>query len=85
MSENEKKVLESFLDKIKMPGICGFFIPEDSDSVMIVMDLSWIKSVQVNPTHLAVGMRKRLKEKIKDYLNMNVYVGSTVVESCQGS
>lgn len=82
MTSEEKKILESFLDKVNMPGVCGFFIPEDSDSVMIIMDLSWLKSVQANPNHIGIGMRKTLKDKIEKYLGFNVYVGSTTVKNC---
>lgn len=82
MTSEEKKILESFLGKVNMPGVCGFFIPEDTDSVMIIMDLNWLKNVQANPNHIGIGMRKRLKDKIEKYLGLNVYVGSTTIGSC---
>ena len=86
MEDNLKRVLESFLVKVEMPGVCGFFLTEDSENkvleVVIIFDLDWIESVKSNPVHVAKGMKKRLKDKIENYLGLNIHISSMAKRNC---
>jgi hypothetical protein len=84
MNQGEKLiVVRNFLDKIKMPGVCDFVVLASDDvQVIINIDLEWMQRTSGRPDLIAKGMRSWLKNKIDDYLGMDLYVGSTGVEKC---
>ena len=87
MNQHEKtvKILESFLKDYTMEGVCSFFVDseegseyeEDRIAVYIVLDLDWINKEITKPGFVANRMRSGLKEEIKKYTGLDVYVGST--------
>jgi hypothetical protein len=87
MNQHEKtvKILESFLKDYTMEGVCSFFVDseegaeyeEDRIAVYIVLDLDWVNKEITKPGFVANRMRAGLKEEIKKYTGLNVYVGST--------
>ena len=87
MNHHEKtvKILESFLKDYTMEGVCSFFVDseegseyeEDRIAVYIVLDLDWVNKEFTKPGFVANRMRTGLKEEIKKYTGLDVYVGST--------
>lgn len=87
MNKHEKtvKILESFLETYTMDGICTALVDsneeakyeEDRISVHIVLDLDWVNKEFTKPGFVANRMRAGLKEEIKKYTGLDVYVGST--------
>ena len=87
MDKHEKtvKILESFLETYTMDGVCNFFVDseegaeheEDRFAVYMVLDLDWINKEITKPGFVANRMRAGLKEEIKKYTGLDVYVGST--------
>jgi hypothetical protein len=87
MNQHEKtvKILESFLKDYTMEGVCSFFVDseegseyeEDRIAVYIVLDLDWVNKEFTKPGFVANRMRAALKEEIKKYTGLDVYVGST--------
>lgn len=87
MNQHEKtiKILESFLKDYTMEGVCSFFVDseegaeyeEDRIAVYIVLDLDWVNKEITKPGFVANRMRAGLKEEIKKYTGLDVYVGST--------
>lgn len=84
MNQKEKLiVVRNFLDKINMPGVCDFVVLAGDDvQVIINIDLEWMKRTSGRADLIAKGMRSWLKNKIDDYLGIDLYVGSTGVEKC---
>jgi hypothetical protein len=68
-----------------MEGVCSFFVDseegakyeEDRIAVYIVLDLDWVNKEITKPGFVANRMRSGLKEEIKKYTGLDVYVGST--------
>jgi hypothetical protein len=87
MNQHERtvKILESFLKDYTMEGVCSFFVDseegakyeEDRIAVYIVLDLDWVNKEITKPGFVANRMRAGLKEEIKKYTGLDVYVGST--------
>ena len=87
MNQHERtvKILESFLKGYTMEGVCSFFVDyeegakyeEDRIAVYIVLDLDWVNKEFTKPGFVANRMRSGLKEEIKKYTGLDVYVGST--------
>lgn len=74
-------LLEGFLETLEMEGICGFFLdkePDDFDNywVYVILDLDWINSSNTKPGFLANRMRIAVRDEIKNYLGVDVRVGS---------
>lgn len=85
MNQFEKmKLVRKFLDKIRMPGVCGFLVlPHDIDiQVVIQIDLEWMKRAQTRPDLISNGMRNWLKKELQDYLGFPIHIGSTGIEKC---
>ena len=92
-----KEALDDFLENIEMDGVCGFwshitneeererpnFSPTGEDfAVYVVLDMEWLHSQNKSRDLLANRIRKDVKNMIRDYLNLNVYVGSMVKHQC---
>ena len=84
MSDMERyyKLVKKFLETYKMDGICEFMVdwsPEDDNptiTVYIVIDIDWLKKIQIRPESIARKLRERVKDEIKKWLGVDVYVGS---------
>ena len=84
MSDMERyyKLVKKFLETYKMDGICKFMVdwsPEDDAptiTVYIVIDIDWLKKIQIRPESIARKLRERVKDEIKKWLGVDVYVGS---------
>ena len=84
MNQNEKlKLVRNFVDKIKMPGVCGFLVLQGDDvQVIIKVDMEWMRRIQARPELIVKGMRSVLEKNIKDYLGMEIFVGSVGFDKC---
>lgn len=76
------KILNNFLENYNMEGVCGFWLEEergDEDEIWVYMiiDLDFIKKLQLIPNLIGSGLRNKLKKAIKDYTGFDVQVGST--------
>lgn len=77
--EQEIKILNSFFSTIEMKGVCGFWVDETSDILMVymVIDLEWLKQIHAKPEFVAKGMRLFLGSEIEKFTGLKVQVGST--------
>ena len=76
------KLLEEFLSSYEIEGVCSTWVDNEPDEdgnywVYIVLDLDWLEENQTKPGFIERRMKQGLKEEIKKYLNLDVYVGST--------
>ena len=76
------KLLEEFLSSYEIEGVCGTWVDNEPDEdgnywVYIVLDLDWLEENQTKLGFIERRMKQGLKEEIKKYLNLDVYVGST--------
>jgi hypothetical protein len=87
LRERHLNLIKKFLEKLTFPGICGFWVDGDDQddliSVYIIIDNDFIfgTRTQAHPTHIVRGMKLRVKNKIKDFLDIDVYVGN-IVKDC---
>lgn len=78
-----EKLLRYFLNTYELDGVCEYIITYDDEenysSVIIVLDLDWLKSLPAEPEpgFVAKKYRKGLKEEIYNFTGLDVYVGST--------
>jgi hypothetical protein len=74
------KLLESFLSDKEVEGICGYMIDPDGEGpiqVIVVLDIDYIKEANTKPGFIAKMIREGVKQEIKKWLGLDVYVGST--------
>lgn len=80
MSDREQsiKILNSFLETFEMDGVCGFWVDESSDLLMVYMeiDINWMKEIQTKPEFVAKRMRIHLHDEIHKFTGLEVHVGS---------
>ena len=83
MNKKEKtiKLLEAFLSDKEVDGVCGYtVIPdygEDSIQVIVILDIDYIKKANTKPGFIAKMIREGVKQEIKKWIGLDVYVGST--------
>jgi hypothetical protein len=82
MDSREKtiKLLETFLSDKEVDGVCGYIVDpdgEDSIQVIVVLDIDYIKEANTKPGFVAKMIREGVKQEIKKWIGLNVYVGST--------
>lgn len=81
------KLLEEFLDTLNVEGLCGYWIDVSEElenpTVYIVIDLDWLQEVNTNPEFVANRMRNGIKNEIKKWIGLDVYVGSTAKKCSQ--
>jgi hypothetical protein len=83
MDSREKtiKLLESFLSDKEVDGVCGYTVVpddgEDSIQVIVVLDIDYIKEANTKPGFVARMIREGVKQEIKKWIGLDVYVGST--------
>ena len=49
--------------------------------VVVILDIDWIKKIQAKPGFVANRLRQRVKQEVKNFLGIDVTVGS-VGEKC---
>lgn len=80
MDEREQsiKVLKNFFESFDMEGVCGFWLDETSDLLMVYIeiDIDWIKNIQTKPEFVAKRMRNYVKDEINKFTGLDVHVGS---------
>ena len=79
------RLVKNVVDKITMPGVCGFIVLPHHDSgieVVVKIDIGWASKLSARYDHIAVGIRKMVKEKLEGYLGFKIYVGSYGVKEC---
>ena len=83
MDSREKtiKLLEAFLSDKEVDGVCGYTVVsddgEDSIQVIVVLDIDYIKEANTKPGFIARMIREGVKQEIKKWIGLDVYVGST--------
>jgi len=82
MDSREKtiKLLEAFLSNKEVDGVCGYIVDpdgEDSIQVIVVLDIDYIKKANTKPGFVAKMIREGVKQEIKKWIGLDVYVGST--------
>ena len=82
MENREKtvKLLESFLSDKEVDGVCGYMVDPDGEGpiqVIVVLDIDYIQEANTKPGFIAKMIREGVKQEIKKWLGIDVYVGST--------
>lgn len=86
MESREKtiKLLEAFLSNKEVDGVCGYtVVPDDGEDtiqVIVVLDIDYIKKANTKPGFVARMIREGVKQEIKKWIGLDVYVGSTAKE-----
>lgn len=86
MDSREKtiKLLEAFLSNKEVDGVCGYtVVPDDGEDtiqVIVVLDIDYIKKANTKPGFVARMIREGVKQEIKKWIGLDVYVGSTAKE-----
>jgi hypothetical protein len=90
INHNDKMIqaIKSLIDDIEMEGVCDVDVSKDEDeemySVYLVINPEWyLKNnkwwVDKERKNLIIkNTKKAINDKLKSYLNLNVYVGSYV-------
>jgi len=82
MESREKtvKLLESFLSDKEVDGVCGYIVDPDGEGqiqVIVVLDIDYIQEANTKPGFIARMIREGVKQEIKKWIGIDVYVGST--------
>ena len=82
MESREKTVnlLESFLSTKEVDGICGYIVDPDGEGpiqVIVVIDIDYIQEANTKPGFITQMIRQGVKQEIKKWIGLDVYVGST--------
>ena len=82
MENREKTVnlLESFLSDKQVDGVCGYMVDPDGEGpiqVIVVLDIDYIQEANTKPGFIAKMIREGVKQEIKKWIGLDVYVGST--------
>jgi hypothetical protein len=82
MESREKtvKLLESFLSDKQVDGVCGYMVDPDGEGpiqVIVVLDIDYIQEANTKPGFIAKMIREGVKQEIKKWIGLDVYVGST--------
>ena len=82
MENREKTVnlLESFLSDKQVDGVCGYIVDPDGEGpiqVIVVLDIDYIQEANTKPGFIARMIREGVKQEIKKWIGLDVYVGST--------
>jgi len=73
------KLLKSFLSTKEVEGICGYIVDPDGEGtiqVIIVLDIDFINNANTKPGFIAKMFREGVRQEIKKWLGLDVYVGS---------
>lgn len=83
LTDKETSRLSNFLETKKFDGVCGFWIDESSDipTAYLVLDIDFINSIPTKPGFIAKRIRDGVREEIKKWVGLDVYVGS-VARKC---
>jgi len=83
MDKHQKTIslLEAFLSDKVVDGVCGYMVipdyGEDSIQVIVILDIDYIQNSNTKPGFVEKMIRNGVKQEIKKWLNLDVYVGST--------
>jgi hypothetical protein len=83
MDKHQKTIslLEAFLSDKVVDGVCGYMVipddDEDSIQVIVILDIDYIQNSNTKPGFIEKMIRNGVKQEIKKWLNLDVYVGST--------
>jgi hypothetical protein len=86
MKNREKtvKLLKSFLSDKEVDGVCGYMVDPDGEGpiqVIVVLDIDYIQDANTKPGFIAKMIREGVKQEIKKWINLDVYVGS-IAKKC---
>jgi len=81
METREKtiKLLESFLSDKEVDGVCGYMVDPDGEGpiqVIVILDIDYIQAANTKPGFVARMIREGVRQEIKKWLGLDVYVGS---------
>ena len=85
--EKTAKLLESFLSDKEVDGVCGYIVDPDGEGpfqVIVVLDIDYVKAAHTKPGFIARMIREGVKQEIKKWIGLDVYVGS-IAEKCEDS
>ena len=83
-TENTVKMLESFLSTKEVEGVCGYIVdpvPGDKIQVIVVLDIDYVHGANTKPGFVARMIREGVKQEIKKWIGLDVYVGS-IAKKC---
>ena len=82
------KIIEKYLEKLDIEGICGFFVLSDSEDyndisidkiqVILVLDEDYLDKEEIDRQMFTRKSKSNIYRKIQDYFGIDVYVGSLV-------
>jgi hypothetical protein len=81
------KLLEAFLSDKEVDGVCGYIVDPDGEGqiqVIVVLDIDYIKEANTKPGFVAKMIREGVKQEIKKWIGLDVYVGSTAKKCDEG-
>jgi len=86
MDKHEKtiKLLESFLSDKEVDGVCGYMVDSDDENsiqVIVILDIDYIQEANTKPGFVARMIREGVRQEIKKWLGLDVYVGS-IAKKC---
>ena len=80
-------ILNKFLERLDVYGVCGFWVDSEKNlngesiSVYLVIDKDFLRNSSARPDHIVLGMKQKVKNKIKDYLGFeDIYLGAAIKE-----
>lgn len=80
------RLLENFMSELQISGICGFWVDEEEDDhgmywVYIILDEDNLEDHPTKPGYVANKYRLGVQSEIKNFLGLDVRVGS-ISKSC---
>ena len=91
IEKNKKiaKVLTKILEKKSFPGVCGFWIDEDSlnedDKIFIylVIDSEFVRNSNIRQDILVTSMKNSIRKKIDQILGEEIVKIGSYVRNCE--
>lgn len=82
-------IITKFLQKSSFPGVCGFWIDEESLSedekifIYLIIDEEFIKNSNIRQDILANSIKNSVRKKIDEFLGEELVVLGSIVKNCQ--
>lgn len=82
--QKTKKLLELFLSQKEVDGVCGYIIDDEFNedderlAVYVIIDHDYLMAANTIPSYISRMIKGGVEKEIKKWLNLDVYVGSTV-------
>lgn len=82
--QKTKKLLELFLSQKEIDGVCGYIIDDEFNedderlAVYVIIDQDYLMAANTIPSYISRMIKGGVEKEIKKWLDLDVYVGSTV-------